>query len=88
MLSSEVLEQLRNEINEERRKSDELIGEVESLSNLFREMEDSNRNYIHQLTEKDEQITKLTTERLKQRQQIISLTEYKKTMQVSLAIHS
>jgi hypothetical protein len=81
MLSSEVLEQLRNEINEERRKSDELIGEVESLSNLFREMEDSNRNYIHQLTEKDEQITKLTTERLKQRQQIISLTEYKKTMQ-------
>lgn len=70
-------------MDNERQKTDELIGEIESLSNLFRDLEDSNRSYMSQLTEKDEQITKLTTERLKQRQQIISLTEYKKTMQVS-----
>ncbi|GJD08181.1 E3 ubiquitin-protein ligase BRE1-like 2 [Galdieria sulphuraria] len=82
LVSNEIVEQLRHEIEDERKKSDELIGEIESLSNMFRDVEDSNRNYMNQLMEKDEQISKLSTERLKQRQQIISLTEYKKTMQV------
>ncbi|GJQ12197.1 hypothetical protein GpartN1_g3988.t1 [Galdieria partita] len=84
LVSNEVEEQLRHEIDNERKKSDELIGEIESLSNMFRDMEDSNRSYMTQLMEKDEQITKLSTERLKQRQQIISLTEYKKTMQAKV----
>lgn len=82
--NDEAVTALQKELVEERANSDGLIGEVESLSEALSEVEAQNYRLSTQLVEKEATLSKVMCERLKQRQQVISVKEENRTLQLKL----
>jgi len=79
-------EELKKELDSERQQSDSFIQEIESLSTLFNEVEEQNRRFTKQLKEKEETLLKVMNERLKQRQQVITIKEENKSMALKIKL--
>ncbi|OSX81058.1 hypothetical protein BU14_0027s0084 [Porphyra umbilicalis] len=82
--NNEAVMALQRELVEESANSDGLIGEVESLSEALAEVEAQNYRLSTQLVEKEATLSKVMSERLKQRQQVISVKEENRTLQLKL----
>lgn len=82
--NDEAVMALQKELMEESANSDGLIGEVESLSEALAEVEAQNYRLSTQLVEKEATLSKVMSERLKQRQQVISVKEENRTLQLKL----
>lgn len=70
-----VIQLLEKELEEERAKSTSFIGEVESLSNLFAELETENSRLVKVLSEKEQVLSKVMGERLRGRQLLTTIKE-------------
>ncbi|CAN8073015.1 unnamed protein product [Agarophyton chilense] len=71
----ELLSKLRKDIDEERARSAGFMQEVESLSNMFGELESENEKLVKLLTEKEQVLSKVMAERLRGRQLLTTVKE-------------
>lgn len=70
-----IIERLQESVDEERAKSDSFIQEVESLSNMFGEVEAENKRVVKLLAEKETVLSKVLAERLRGRQLLTTIRE-------------
>lgn len=70
-----MIERLQKAAEDERAKSNSFIQEVESLSNMFGEVESENKRLAKQLSEKDSMLSKVMAERLRGRQLLTTIRE-------------
>lgn len=66
---------LQRAIDNERAKSNSFIQEVESLSNMFGEVEADNKRLVKQLAEKEAMLSRVMAERLRGRQLLTTIKE-------------
>ena len=79
--SQQRIELLTKQIEEERIKSQGFIDEVESLSNMFGEVEGENEKLVKLLTEKEQVLSKVMAERLRARQLLTTAKEEQRVLQ-------
>lgn len=77
---AETIQILRRELDEERKKSAMFICEVESLSNMFAELESENSRIVKQLAEKEQVLSRIMGERLRARQLLTTVKEENKAL--------
>lgn len=70
-----MIERLQEEVEDERAKSSAFIQEVESLSNMFGEVEGENKRLVKLLAEKEAVLSKVMAERLRGRQLLTTIRE-------------
>lgn len=69
------MDDIRRDLDDERAKSSSFIQEVESLSNMFGEVEGENEKLVKLLTEKEQVLSKVMAERLRGRQLLTTIKE-------------
>lgn len=69
------------QVEEERAKAQGFIDEVESLSNMFGEVEGENEKLVKLLTEKEQVLSKVMAERLRGRQLLTTAKEEQRVLQ-------
>lgn len=70
-----MIERLQQAVQDERAKSNGFIQEVESLSNMFGEVEADNKRLVKLLAEKETVLSKVMAERLRGRQLLTTIKE-------------
>lgn len=70
-----MIEGLQQEVEDERAKSTAFIQEVESLSNMFGEIEGENKRLVKLLAEKENVLSRVLAERLRGRQLLTTIRE-------------
>ncbi len=76
----ELTKILRQELDEEKKKTSSFISEVESLSNMYGELETENSRLVKLLAEKEQVLSKVMCERLRVRQQLTTSKEENKAL--------
>lgn len=77
---TDLIRTLRLELDVERKKTARFISEVESLSNMYSELETENSRLVKMLTEKEQVLSKVMCERLRVRQQLTTAKEENKAL--------
>lgn len=76
----DIIKMLQQELDDERKKTAVFICEVESLSNMFAELEADNSRVLKQLAEKEQVLSKIMGERLRARQLLTTVKEENKAL--------
>lgn len=75
MDSREIITRLQKDLDEESSRSAGFIQEVESLSNMFGDLESDNEKLVKLLSEKEQVLSKVMAERLRGRQLLTTVKE-------------
>jgi len=75
--ADKTIRDLTHKLESEKQAGAELLGEIDTISQAFEDMQEQNTRLLHQLSEKDDSNTKLISHRIKS-EQIQALTQQEK----------